>query len=120
MPDEWLKENRSELNQLALEYLKSLKVRLSDNHLYLLQLAQWSLEQSDHGQGNQHEYLESAVNGLLGSGQSAAQEWLLKDDPIQPYELESLSPLEAGQRVVSLVHARLLELDPNYPPRSPA
>ena len=71
------------------------------------------------------EVLDDAVSNLLGGSQSLAQKWLLydPDDPHQelalhPWQLENLSPLEAGQLLLDLVNQNLVRLLPNYPPRS--
>ena len=127
MPEQ-LPENRHPLNQRAKELLKEAKAERSPYHLYLLQLMQWTLDQPDHGQAEEvHPILDDSVANLLGSPPKQSLKWLLydPDDPHQepalhPWQLENLSPLEAGHLALNLIHQNLVSLLPNYPPRSQA
>jgi hypothetical protein len=128
MPEERLKENQGELNQRAKELLKEAKAERSPDYLYLLQLMQWTLDQRNHGlRPDLHPILDDAVANLLGGPPKQSLKWLLydPDDPHQepalhPWQLENLSPLEAGHLALNLIHQNLVSLLPNYPPRSQA
>ena len=118
MPEEPLKENRDELNQLAKRYLKRVKQKPEPKQLYALQLAKWGLES-----GNlecQNEELQHNLNGLLEDWEpKKAQNFLLVNDSGDPEnllkQLDEKKPLNLALLVLNQLDSRLSAHLSGYP-----
>lgn len=93
----------------------------------LVQLMQWGLQ---HGHDRQYPHLRprqaELLETLAGWPEADVAAFLLqsRDDPqaaelLTPQELKGLSPPQASQALLSLLHDQLQSVDPQYPPPSP-
>lgn len=113
LPEEF-PENLDPLNQRAKALLSQAGQDPDPTSLYLLQLAQWSLDQGNHGlQERFRADLAHAVLVLTGKEPAAAMKFLLEgengpqESRLSARDLHERSPLEAAQEVLNALHRAL-------------
>ena len=127
---EFLPQNNLKLHQVAKKLLRQVAGKqeaLLGDKLYGLQLVAWLLRNDQLPLDPAYEPdLSDQVYALLNWNQKKAHEFLVKpfrendheyQDQLQASDLEGLSPLQAAQRILMIVHEKLLALEPVYGPQ---
>ena len=122
---EQIPENSLLLNQQAKRLLAQTGYPAPGDALYLLQLLNWGLSDSQDVDvvPRLRGEMEDAVGRLFGQPPKKAWAWLVFPDGLgqnprlTPAELRDLSPSEAAAVVLELLHDRLSETLVWYPPQ---
>ncbi len=106
--------NRQPLNLLAKKKLQEAKVPLSDLSLYLIQLAQWGMENGLAPERPSRDLMESVLWNMSEWEPKRALDYLVQGEyPENPPALSktdlSGTPEEAAENVLMLLAQRLLE-----------
>ncbi len=112
-----LDDNQNPLNVLFLALLKQLKLPADPDQLYLHQLMMHFLVEGGHGLANpqQASRLQEVLESLHAHNPVSLMQWMSLDETLEPEDLEGLSPQQAAQLAIQVLHQETAVKDETYP-----
>lgn len=121
---ERLSQNSGQLNQRAKHLLEQAKQLPGPDHLYLVQLMHWALEERKDGlRGEFRDRIESMVSTMLGHDPAQVMKFLVQGDSprdvrLSRRDLQGLNPSEAANVLLESLHGKMQATMPSYRPLS--
>ncbi len=112
-----LDDNLNPLNVLFLALLKQLNLPADPEQLYLHQLMMHFLEEGGHGLANRQQAsrLRELLESLDANSPASLMKWMWPEEPPDPEDFEGLSPQEAAQLALQVLHQETAAKDETYP-----